>query len=98
MLNPLTQPHAPPMQAWLAPHRMPHPPQLAGSPYGLTQVVPHQILPPGHRHMPASQIWFPGQALVQLPQWEALFIGSTHVPLQAICPSTGQTHLPPEQT
>jgi hypothetical protein len=63
--------HLPPVHADPAAQALLQTPQLAGSFWRSTQVLPQAACPPPHTHCPAVQVAPAAQAVAQSPQWVA---------------------------
>lgn len=65
-----------------------------------THLPPQLVVPePQAPHLPCKQLWPPGQALAQAPQFFASLLVSTHEPPQSVAPAEQlDAHLPAEQT
>jgi len=53
-------------------------PQCLESLAVLTHSLPQRVRPGWHWQLPPTQSWLGGQALLQAPQWEGLFVVFTH--------------------
>jgi hypothetical protein len=79
-------------------HASPHPPQLAGSVWRLTQVLPHRVVPAGHTQAPPWHVPRP-QEMPQPPQLLESVPGLTQVLPQRICPGRHELrHSPKSHT
>ena len=69
-----------------AAHASAHAPQLAGSLATFTHAAPHAMVPIGHTHAPALQVWSARQAVAQVPQCVRSLWTSTHAPVHEVKP------------
>jgi hypothetical protein len=77
---------APPLQTSSGAHVTPQPPQLCGSASRSAHAPPHEVVPRGHWHAPATHVVPHGHAPAQVPQCAVSVIRFAQSPLHAVSP------------